>query len=236
MKRSRRRTQPVAATRERPAKSGTIEAPGQRLRRLALVEGLMLVLLAVAVYLGLALSSYSPLDPGWSGTGSGGLIQNSVGRSGAWFSDVLYLLFGQLAWLFPLILVWGAVNLFRERRSAHVLSWDLFGLRAAGFVLMLLSSTSLATMHFASSLQASAGGLLGQTMTDITMPALKLAGSTLVFLTLLFVGLTLGLGISWLRLIDATGLRCLQAWDLLMLKLAKWRERQREDREARTLI
>src|SRR5690606_21070733 len=153
-----------------------------------------------------------------------------------WFSDVLYLLFGNLAWFFPLILVWGAVNLFRERRSAHLFSWEVFGLRAAGFFLLLLSSTALATLHFATELQASAGGLLGQTLVDTTLASLKLAGSTLVFLTLLFVGLTLGMGISWLRLVDAVGLRCLQGWSFLALKWTKWREKQREEREAREMI
>src|SRR5690554_2699918 len=122
MKHSETRKKKLAATREKPGKS-VPDAPGQRLRRLAMVEGLMLVMLALALYLVLALWSYSPLDPGWSGTGSSRAIQNSVGRSGAWFSDVLYLLFGHLAWLFPLMLVWGTVNLFRERRSAHIFSW-----------------------------------------------------------------------------------------------------------------
>lgn len=200
-----------------------------------MVEGLMLVMLALALYLILALWSYSPLDPGWSGTGSSRAIQNSMGRSGAWFSDVLYLLFGHLAWLFPWMLVWGTVNLFRERRSAHIFSWELLGLRSAGFLLLLLSSTALTTLHFASALQASAGGLLGTALTRLSMPSLELAGSSLLYLTLLFVGLTLGLGISWLRLADAIGLRCLRVWDQVLQRWEKWRARQREEKGAKVL-
>lgn len=195
----------------------------------------MLVMLALALYLILALWSYSPLDPGWSGTGSSRAIQNSMGRSGAWFSDVLYLLFGHLAWLFPWMLVWGTVNLFRERRSAHIFSWELLGLRSAGFLLLLLSSTALTTLHFASALQASAGGLLGTALTRLSMPSLELAGSSLLYLTLLFVGLTLGLGISWLRLADAIGLRCLRVWDQVLQRWEKWRARQREEKGAKVL-
>jgi S-DNA-T family DNA segregation ATPase FtsK/SpoIIIE len=225
----------LAATREKH-RNPAPEAPGQRLRKLVMVEGLMLVMLAVAFFLLLALSSYSPLDPGWSGTGNNLGVNNSVGSSGAWFADVLYLVFGNLAWMFPLILVWGAVRLFRERKAVQLFSWEVFGIRSAGFLLLLISATALASMHFASDLQATAGGLLGRGMGRLTLPALNLAGSSLLFLTLLFLGLTLGLGISWLRFIDALGLRCLQAWELGLVEWTKWREKQREEQEAQQMI
>jgi DNA segregation ATPase FtsK/SpoIIIE, S-DNA-T family len=225
----------LAATREK-LKNPLPEAPGQRLRKLALVEGLMLVMLAIATYLLLALSSYSPLDPGWSSTGTSTFIHNSVGRSGAWFADVLYLLFGYLAWLFPLMLTWGALSLFRERRSSPGFSWEVLGLRSAGFVLMLLSTTALASMHFASALQASAGGLLGRGLVGLTLPVLELTGSSLLYLTLLFFGLTLGLGLSWLRLADKVGLHCLRGWDWAWQYWQQWRKEHLEEKEARELI
>jgi S-DNA-T family DNA segregation ATPase FtsK/SpoIIIE len=213
-----------------------MEAQGVGLRKLVLVEGVMIVMLAVALYLALALATFSPLDPGWSGTGNGSAMHNSMGSSGAWFADVLYLLFGNLAWLLPLILVWRTVHMFRERRTMAVFSWEVLGLRGAGFVLLLLSACALASMHFASDLSNSAGGLLGRSLSRLTLPALELAGTSLLYLTLLFLGLTLGLGISWLRVVDAVGLWSLQGWAVLELRCKQWSERKREEDEAREMI
>lgn len=225
----------MAASREKQ-KTPEPEVSGQRLRKLILVEGLLIIMLALALYLFLALNSYSPLDPGWSRTGTSSNINNSVGSSGAWLADVLYLLFGKLAYLFPLMLAWKAIGIFRDRRSVHQFSWEIFGLRSTGFVLLLISATVLASMHFASSLQASAGGLLGRSLSRATLPALDLAGSSLLYLTLLVLGLTLGLGISWLRLIDRIGLFCLQSWEKGLLKYQHWQEKQRERQETRQMI
>jgi S-DNA-T family DNA segregation ATPase FtsK/SpoIIIE len=225
----------LAATRDKQKHSGT-EAPGQGLRKLFLVEGVMIIFLAAALYLVLALNSYSPLDPGWSRTGQSDVILNTVGRSGAWLADVLLLLFGYLAWFFPLMLAWRALAIFRERRSAWVFSWETVGLRSAGFILTLISASALASMHFATDLQGSAGGILGRSITEASLPVLKLTGSTLLYLTLMFLGLTLGLGISWIRLADATGLLCLRLWNGVAREFARWRERRREREEAQALI
>ena len=123
------REKPRERPRERTRPGPVMEAQGVGLRKLVLVEGVMIVMLAVALYLALALATFSPLDPGWSGTGNGSAMHNSMGSSGAWFADVLYLLFGNLAWLLPLILVWRTVHMFRERRTMAVFSWEVLGLR-----------------------------------------------------------------------------------------------------------
>ena len=52
-------------------------------------EGAMLVLVAIALFFLTALVTYSPVDPGWSYTGSRNGIDNAAGVVGAWFSDVL---------------------------------------------------------------------------------------------------------------------------------------------------
>ena len=41
-------------------------------------------------YLLLALASYSPEDPGWSGTGGRDFIGNAGGPAGAWLADVFF--------------------------------------------------------------------------------------------------------------------------------------------------
>ena len=45
-------------------------------------------LTATALYTLLAMASYSPTDPSFTFSGSGGDVRNLVGPSGAWFADV----------------------------------------------------------------------------------------------------------------------------------------------------
>jgi len=212
------------------------EAPGHGLRTLFLVEGLMIVLVALGIYLFLALSTYSPLDPGWSRTATSATIHNTVGRSGAWLADVMLLLFGYLAYLFPFLLLYKAFTIFRDRHTAFDIVWEVFALRSAGFLLTLFSAAALASMHFATDLQTTAGGLLGSSLTGLGLPVLKLTGSTLVFLTLLFLGLTLGLGLSWVRVVDGLGRLCFQAWDWGMLRWQRFQEKRREEQEAQQFV
>jgi len=224
----------LAAIRDKQ-KNAEGSAPGPGLRKLLLVEGVMIVLLALALYLVLALGSYSPLDPGWSRTGQGEVL-NTVGRSGAWLADILLLLFGNLAWLLPALLVWRACAIYRERRTPPHYTWELAGLRSTGFILTLCSATALASLHFASELQGSAGGLMGRSLAGFALPVLKLAGSSLVFLTLLFLGLTLALGISWVKVVDRTGILSIWLWERLRREYQRWEERRRERRETEQLI
>jgi DNA segregation ATPase FtsK/SpoIIIE, S-DNA-T family len=218
------------------SKSSVPQDQEQNFKKLILIEGVMIIFLALALYLLLALNSYSPQDPGWSRTGSGGVILNTVGRSGAWFADVLLLLFGYLAYLFPILLAYKAIAIFKERKAPFDLSWEIVGVRAFGCLLVIIGATALASMHFASDLPSSAGGLVGQTLTEASLPVLKLAGATLLALTFMFLGLTLGLGISWLRLVDGIGAYCLRLWDMGRQQLQRWQEKQRADLETQQLI
>jgi S-DNA-T family DNA segregation ATPase FtsK/SpoIIIE len=237
----------LATTRDKPKGSGKAGSKGadetgekggpvEVLRRLFMVEGVMIILLTVGLYLLLALNSYSPEDPGWTATGSSPVINNTVGRSGAWLADVLLLLFGYLAYFFPLLLGYRALSIFRERKATFALSWEIFALRAGGLVITMISASALASLHFASDLKGSAGGLLGGGMASMAYAALNLWGSTLLFMALLFLGLTIGFGISWLRVVDNTGALTLQLADQLQQIVARWKEKQREKQETEQLI
>lgn len=201
-----------------------------------LKEGLLLILLALAIYLFLALFSYSPDDPGWSRTGDPNNIANDVGASGAWVADVLLNLFGYLSYLIPVMLAYRAFILFRERKHTDDFSWSMFALRSAGFLLTLIGATTLANMHFLADLPESAGGIMGSALTGVTLPVLDLIGSTLLSLTFLFVGITLATGLSWISVVDMTGKLCLQVWQQGSSMLQKWREERKEKQQTQTII
>lgn len=210
-----------------------------RLIRLVRVEGLMIILIALSLYFLLALSSYSPLDPGWSRVSSDS-VRNTMGYSGAYLADIFYYLFGRLAYLVPMVLFWRAVVIFRSRSAPESFSWEIAAVRAIGLLLLLVSACTLASMHFSSTLPQGAGGVWGKEMMMLALGGLNPGGSTLSFLTLLVLGLTLGLGISWIKVIDMLGYLTLYGVNRFIqdvqTRLSERRELLREERERQALI
>jgi len=74
----------------------------------------MWALICVALYLTLALASYSTHDPGWSHVGHDASVGNAGGPAGAWFSDVAFFLFGYLAYFIPLMVAYSSYLVFRK--------------------------------------------------------------------------------------------------------------------------
>jgi S-DNA-T family DNA segregation ATPase FtsK/SpoIIIE len=70
---------------------------------LRLREGALLAMIALCLYLSMALLSYDTSDPGWTRSGGLGEVGNAGGSMGAWIADVLLLTLGYLAYLFPVI-------------------------------------------------------------------------------------------------------------------------------------
>ena len=171
-------------------------------------EGAFIGLVVVAVFFMLALLSFNASDPGWSYTGSQEGVDNWVGPFGAWLADVLLVLFGFLAYLFPMLLAVQAWMIFRDRDLDDEFSWPVFAFRIGGLLLTIFSGTALCAMHFyglGGSFPEGSGGILGRMAADLLVPALSYVGATLLVLASFMFGLTAFLGISWLRVMDATG-------------------------------
>ncbi|WP_072821624.1 DNA translocase FtsK [Modicisalibacter ilicicola] len=173
-------------------------------------EGVVILLLAACVFLLLALFSYTPQDPGWSHSGPEQDVANWMGQIGAWLSDVLYSLFGASALWWPGMLGFAAWRLMMQREIR--LEWDAtaMAVRAGGFILLLLATTSLGALHFynpASELPYSAGGILGEGLRDALVPLVGLRGTTLLSLASFLCGFPLFTGLSWLTVMDEVGMR-----------------------------
>ena len=85
-----------------------------------LKEGGLLLLGAIAFYLFICMISFSPTDPGpfqVSGIGpeAGVPVQNWGGRVGAWIADLMFNVFGKMAYLFIVLIVAAAWHLIDER-------------------------------------------------------------------------------------------------------------------------
>ncbi len=197
---------------------------------LRLREGALLGMIALCLYLCMALFTYNVGDPGWTRSSGEMAVQNAGGRMGAWIADVLLLVLGYLAYLFPLIVAVKVWQMFRRRHLPFVWNGWLFSWRLIGFVLTLLAGTALAALHGTAHARfpegAGAGGVLGQLLRDLSYPVLNMQGSTLVFLTLFLFGLTVFTNLSWFKVMDLTGRLTLDLLDLLKRGWAGWRARR----------
>jgi DNA segregation ATPase FtsK/SpoIIIE, S-DNA-T family len=169
-------------------------------------EGALLVFGMVALYLLVALLTYHPGDPGWSYTGDGDGVRNLGGRGGAWFADVAFHMLGYLAYLIPLVFVGVGWWLFRHRRDARIASPLELSLRGIALLVVLLSGSALAALHWLPrDLPANAGGILGDLLARVAASGLGLVGATLLLLALFLTGFTLFTGLSWFSLMDRLG-------------------------------
>jgi S-DNA-T family DNA segregation ATPase FtsK/SpoIIIE len=170
-------------------------------------EGVFIGFLAVALFLLLSFSSYDPGDPGWSFSGGNSQIANQGGVVGAWFSDVFLYLFGYLAYLFPLLIIYGGLLMFQDPHGAHRLTIGYLISRGGGFAMALAGGSALATLHYgaAGSLPLDAGGILGNVVGNGLVSLFNFLGATLFLLALFLTGVTLFLNLSWLALMDRTG-------------------------------
>lgn len=207
-------------------KSPSSEQTSNLLVRL-LKEGALIGLGALCLYLLLAMITYDPTDPGWSGTGDDELVENAGGPFGAWLADVFFSLFGYLAYLFPVMIAYRAWLVLRERTEQSDWDWLFFTLRALGLVLVMVAGTGIAAMHYSggeSVLPYSNGGLLGAYVSEWVYEAFSYTGGTLLMLAVFLVGMTIFTDLSWLKLMEDVG-----RWASVLIRkaLEKWQTYQR---------
>jgi S-DNA-T family DNA segregation ATPase FtsK/SpoIIIE len=112
-----------------------------------LKEGALIALGAICLYLWMALLTYDSSDPGWTHTSNVEQVQNAAGRLGAWFADILFMALGYFAYVFPLLLAFKTLQVFRHRHEPIDWSGWLFSWRLIGLVFLVLSGSALADIH-----------------------------------------------------------------------------------------
>ncbi len=209
-------TFPLGSLRADSASTGMpgLALPAARWRgQAALLAGGLAWLLFV-----LALLTHQAGDPGFTTTGNGGPVLNKAGQLGAWMSDMAYFLFGLSAWwLVPVALrAWlstlagalrGEVPLAETQPHAQPLpKWGFW----AGLALLLAASTALEwtrLYRWETLLPGHSGGALGYMLGSLSMRWLGFAGSGVLWIALLVVGVSLALRFSWLTVADTIGER-----------------------------
>lgn len=180
----------------------------QRFRRLMAQgarEGSVIALIALCIYFAMALVTFSPSDPGWASIGHDTSVQNYAGRTGAWLASLFMDFFGQVAYLFPVMIAGYAIMLIRRRNDSMDLHWPLFMMRFGGFLLILLSATSLLSLYSVFGLGVSSGGVLGTAVSEAMVRFFNLPATTLLLIAIFLFALTVTTGLSWFWLMDQIG-------------------------------
>ena len=195
-----------------------------------LKEGALIAVGALCLYLWMALLTYDTSDPGFSHTSNAEQVQNAAGRAGAYFADILFMVLGYFAYIFPLLLAIKTWQIFRERHQPWQWSGWLFSWRLIGLVFLVLSGAALAHIHFhpPASLPFSAGGALGESLGELARNLLNVQGSTLMFIALFLFGLTVFTDLSWFKVMDMTGKITLDLFELVQGAANRWWEARNE--------
>lgn len=209
------------ASQKQPSRRPLAVKMGNRLR-----EGIFILSIAVALFLFVSLGSYHLVDPGWSNTGSGHQqILNWGGRAGGFFSDIFLSLFGFIAYLLPVMIVfaaWTGIRHSAEKENMPSSEWIFKGI---GFILVVASLCGLAVQFIShtSSLPASSGGMMGDVIAKGLVHVFNASGAVLFLFAAFLSGITLFTGLSWLGVVDTIGFYIAQLWNagLTMLRQKK---------------
>ncbi|MBD8236562.1 DNA translocase FtsK 4TM domain-containing protein [Pseudomonas fluorescens] len=189
-----------------------------------LKEGALIAIGALCLFLMMALLTYGKDDPGWSHNSKIDDVQNFGGPVGSYSADILFMVLGYFAYIFPLLLAIKTWQIFRQRHEPWQWSGWLFSWRLIGLVFLVLSGAALAHIHFhaPTGLPAGAGGALGESLGDLARKTLNIQGSTLMFIALFLFGLTVFTDLSWFKVMDVTGKITLDLLELFQGAANRW--------------
>ncbi|HSW08270.1 DNA translocase FtsK [Aquabacterium sp.] len=194
--RSRRRSPPASAA-----------SPAWRWpRQVVLAAAAVLWLLVL-----LALATHSAVDPGFSTSGQGAAIHNRAGLLGAWLSDLLLFAFGYSAWWLMLVALraWLAALAHWLRGTPADSDLPPRWVFWLGLLLLMVASCSLEwtrLYRFDTALPGGqAGGVLGTLLGGLSMKWLGFAGSGVLWIAGMVLGLSLALRFSWARVAETLG-------------------------------
>ncbi|AUQ25310.1 cell division protein FtsK [Dickeya zeae] len=170
-----------------------------------LLEAMLIVVVLFAVYLAVALLSFSPSDPSWSQTAWHEPIHNLGGGVGAWLADTLFFVFGVLAYAIPVVMISLCWVVHRQRGQRATLDYFALSLRLIGTLALILTSCGLAALNVDDIYYFASGGVLGSLLSSSMIPRFNNIGGTMILLCVWAAGLTLFTGWSWLTIAEKIG-------------------------------
>jgi S-DNA-T family DNA segregation ATPase FtsK/SpoIIIE len=221
----------MALLQKSTSSSDTSSSPLPEKIAVVLQESRWLALVALAVFLGLALWGYHRDDPGWSHAVHTTTLHNPAGRAGAWVADLMLYVFGVSAWWWIVLLIavvwWGYRRLdglrTADRRPLYI--------ALAGFILLIVASSSLEALRFYTlktqlPFAHGAGGMLGIEVSKAAVRYLGYTGATLTLLASLALGWSIFSGMSWISAAERFGGLLEAAFTGVRDVIERWQDRR----------
>lgn len=171
-------------------------------------ESGLIIIIAISVFLLIALLGFDPKDSGWSHLGYQPEVRNFTGPAGAWVADLFLSGVGLSAFLIPFLLIYPAVRSMLRKDRTVLDSIPFFMLRTTGGLLMLVACSALSSTHLSNESLGypfTAGGVLGEAISDWSVTWLSVVGSSVVLFTLFLFSLTLLLEMGWGKTLETIG-------------------------------
>jgi S-DNA-T family DNA segregation ATPase FtsK/SpoIIIE len=171
-------------------------------------ESVFIVLLGLALISFISLVSYDITDPGFSTTGTSEELNNYIGLFGAYFSSFLFSFFGLASYFLPLLFLSAGIPLISGDQNK--INRSLFVIRVLSFFILLLSSSTLFSIHIGiNGFPEGSGGVLGLLVSAWFIESLGLTGSTVILVAMILSFMPLMIGFSWLKVSDFIGIHLL---------------------------
>ena len=190
------------------------------------VFGILLVF--IVLFLLLIMLGYHPQDPSWANNTPTDQVRNPGGIIGSWIAHTLYFLFGApILLLFPLAIGVSAFHYFRASSVDENMGINVNLVTWISFFLTIVAGCGLASLHFSpGELPVTAGGRIGEIVARNFLVFFGIIGSTLLLFGLMIAGITLMLGLSWLKLMDHIGYSVFWLGAQAQAFIVKWQERR----------
>jgi len=194
---------------KREQETNVPKAPSSHFFAKHMTEGGFILVLTLALFVFLSLTTYRASDPGLTHLGRvSNRIANAGGQVGAYLADGCYWVFGYASYLLPLFMTYAAVVILMEQRAFQVIHKLALLLRGMGLLLLLVGCCGLLSLqlraHGVSGVQLS-GGMLGQVVAMGLSRALNVQGALLLLFAALLIGVTWLTGLSWVRVVELIG-------------------------------
>ena len=168
----------------------------------SLREAILLFSFSISLYIYLALTTYDKNDKSWINSSSND-VQNLGGLFGSYLSETLYFIFGQSAFLIPIIFIFASILIYNSKRYSDD---NKITIRFIGYFFAIISSCALFGIHYVhSNLEVGAGGLIGDLLASLLVENFNIIGSTIILVTLFIIGITIWLKLSWVKIFEVIG-------------------------------
>ena len=173
-----------------------------------LLNFLSFFLIALSLYIFIALVSYNPSDSGFFNVNSNTLVQNLCGPLGAKIADFLITILGVGSYLVLLIgSVWALqILFFKDPYNSKI----KISVRFISSVILLVSFCSVMEYYFGND----SGGNLGKSTFVTLSNGLGFIGSLIFLIIFIIPASSLAFNFSWLNIIDSLGLRIINIFYL----------------------